>query len=418
MSVVENLEKQLVLLNSRLAALSATRTLSSGKKVTIGSIQDIRKIQQQISVIETQIARELIIIEIVFRDKTPIPGQTNTLTVKLRFADAVLLNSWWAANHAINPDPLQNVEKLSENSTTDTSQIRSFGLAKRLIENMLSRVAPPPPVIAPPVVVVPPVVVPPTIIEPPISGFPKFTVIVFSDNTPVKGGQNQTEVRLKPSDAILLNSWWRANHLNNPDPLQNITKVSEISTISESNIISLSAAKQFIENMLAQKLAPPVPDVPPDIIRKDVVSDDMVSQSIGVFTISNNRLQGEILYIAESVFNPFWYGKKIKSVLQFKNADGILLGQKLNDLTFTNTERDERIQINESAFENAVTVEFFVIVSEKDQRAFSKPKIIDVSSDKPSKPDTGKISPGGGGIISKIFGGLAIVTVISLLRSK
>ncbi len=138
-----------------------------------------------------------------------------------------------------------------------------------------------------------------------------------------------------------------------------------------------------LEDFIPPDEPPPI-EPPPD----DTVKPTMVTQSIGDFEIIDNRITGEVLYIANSSFNPFWNGKQISIFIQFKDSRGQVLVIKENKITFTDTEREERIQVNESAFNSTpITVEFFVWVSTIDNRAFADPKRIDVTKGEPPPPD-------------------------------
>ena len=126
---------------------------------------------------------------------------------------------------------------------------------------------------------------------------------------------------------------------------------------------------QFIDTSIPKIIAPV----------EDSINTMMVSQSVGSFILKDGRLKGEILYIANTAFNPFYYGKNLASLVQIKSKSGVPIAVKPNVLNFTNTERDERIQINESVgnFKELI-VDFFVWKSTTDLRAFSVNKQIQV----------------------------------------
>ena len=109
------------------------------------------------------------------------------------------------------------------------------------------------------------------------------------------------------------------------------------------------------------------------------INSMMVSQSVGAFILKDGRLTGEILYIANTAFNEFYYNKSISSLVQIKSKSGIPIAVKENVLNFTNTERDERIQIDESVGNfSELIVDFYVWKSTSDLRAFSENKQIQV----------------------------------------
>ena len=114
------------------------------------------------------------------------------------------------------------------------------------------------------------------------------------------------------------------------------------------------------------------------------INSMMISQSVGAFILKDGRLKGEILYIANTAFNPFYYNKNLTSLVQIKSKTGVPIAVKPNNLNFTNTERDERIQIDESVgnFKELI-VDFFVWKSTTDLREFSGNKQIQVVEELP-----------------------------------
>ncbi len=151
----------------------------------------------------------------------------------------------------------------------------------------------------------------------------------------------------------------------------------------------------------------------------DEINVTMVAQSVGAFSISENRIKGTVNYIANSSFNPFWYGKPIQSILQFKDLNGSVIGIKFNSITFTETERDEIISINESAFNSSpITIEFFVQLSDSDPRAFADPKRIEVEQGKAPPPDPPPITQKQDTLF-KVFKGLLFGSfALALLGSR
>ena len=120
------------------------------------------------------------------------------------------------------------------------------------------------------------------------------------------------------------------------------------------------------------------------------INSMMISQSVGAFILKDGRLKGEILYIANDSFNSFYYGKNLTSLVQIRSKTGVPIAVKPNNLNFTNTERDERIQIDESVgnFKELI-VDFFVWKSTTDLRAFTANKQIQVVEElpPPDEPD-------------------------------
>ena len=86
----------------------------------------------------------------------------------------------------------------------------------------------------------------------------------------------------------------------------------------------------------------------------------MVTQEILNFTIVDNRIQGTIKFSATNTFNPYYYNKTITNYLQLK-SNGKVLKIKTNTLRFTEKERDEIINFDESAFDlNVIDIESYV----------------------------------------------------------
>jgi hypothetical protein len=111
-------------------------------------------------------------------------------------------------------------------------------------------------------------------------------------------------------------------------------------------------------------------------LEKPIIGDDtQVSQSIGAWEIVGNRVKGEILFIAQNSFNPYYYNKSVVHLLQIKNKDGIVLGMKTNDLTFSDLQRDERLTFDENAeFNKELIIESYVWSSVQDSLALSTKK--------------------------------------------
>ena len=121
------------------------------------------------------------------------------------------------------------------------------------------------------------------------------------------------------------------------------------------------------------------------------IDSTMVSQSIGAFILKDGRVKGEILYIANQSFNPFYYGKNLTSLVQIKSKTGVSITIKSNNLNFTQTQRDERIQINEDIGNfKELTIDFFVWDSPISMLPFSGTKQIQVVEELPPDPDEPK----------------------------
>ena len=154
--------------------------------------------------------------------------------------------------------------------------------------------------------------------------------------------------------------------------------------------------------------------------QEDEVKLGMVIQSPTGFRIENNRLIGQISYVATDSFNPFWYGKDITSIVQIKDKFGSVIQIKENRLNFTETERDELINIDSSASDKTqLIVDFFVIVSLVDPRRFSEPIELTVTDQGQSDDQNGGgLKFGSGGVLSKVVGGFFGLLTLCLLTNK
>ena len=130
----------------------------------------------------------------------------------------------------------------------------------------------------------------------------------------------------------------------------------------------------------------------------------MVTQQVINFNIVNGRAIGSIRFVATENFNPYYYGKNIINIVQFKTPNGvnILPYVKQNNLRFTETERDEVINFDEDMKGNTrATVESFVWEwIDKPAGAFSNKYSIEISEAEPPKPvSVGIMGAGIGGAI-------------------
>jgi len=106
----------------------------------------------------------------------------------------------------------------------------------------------------------------------------------------------------------------------------------------------------------------------------ETITNDMITQHLDHFTIENGRAKGQITFTLNDNFNPFYYGKDLVNIIQFKTKAGanILPFVKENRLRFTETERDETIQYDESVDGNTVVdMESFVWLGTTTPTAFS-----------------------------------------------
>ena len=99
---------------------------------------------------------------------------------------------------------------------------------------------------------------------------------------------------------------------------------------------------------------------------------------------------------------PYYFNKIITSYVQFSDRSGASFLIKQNDLRFTETERDETIQFDESASDNILLkAESFVWI---DERPFSKVVIFEITEKEPVKPlETGFMGAGGLGAVAVLI---------------
>jgi len=136
----------------------------------------------------------------------------------------------------------------------------------------------------------------------------------------------------------------------------------------------------------------------------DSISTNMVTQQVINFNIIDGRAVGSIKFVATNNFNPYYYNKEIINLVQFKTPNGVTLLVKENRLRFTQTERDEVINYNESIQENTrITVESFVWEwIDKPAGAFSNKYEIKISEAEPPKPVASGFM--GAGVVGAIAG--------------
>jgi len=164
----------------------------------------------------------------------------------------------------------------------------------------------------------------------------------------------------------------------------------------------------------------PIEVLPPVFAEPDSsITDNMVTQQLINFNIVNGRAVGSIRFVATNNFNPFWYGKNIVNIIQFKDPNGanILTYVKENRLNFTETERDEVISYDEDMQGNTrATVESFVWSSATQPTAFSKMYSIEISEAEPPKPITSGFM--GAGVAGAIAGLILIGFIADHKRGK
>ena len=203
-------------------------------------------------------------------------------------------------------------------------------------------------------------------------------------------------------DACDINSFWAQSHFNNSDPNQNFVKLHEDVVTTPDQVLSLAQAKSLMLTLVPAVIPPLEPEIP--VTPAQMPNNSWVSISPGVFNLENNRVTGEILFIAQSNFGSNFYNQIINSITQIKSLDGnILTSPKFNTLNFTETERDERIQINEGAGgQTSVIVELFAWTQQGSPVAISKSFTVNLE-DPPQVP---AVAGAPGKMFNQIIAGL------------
>ena len=118
-----------------------------------------------------------------------------------------------------------------------------------------------------------------------------------------------------------------------------------------------------------------IPEAEAFTITEDTtITPNMITQHLDHFTIVNGRVKGQITFTLNPNFNPFYYGKILVNIIQFKTKAGanILPFVKQNRLRFTAAEKDETIQYDEAMQNNTIVdMESFVWLSTTRPTAFS-----------------------------------------------
>ncbi len=192
--------------------------------------------------------------------------------------------------------------------------------------------------------------------------------------------------------------------------------------LSNKGVIHAQIIEPIIEEPIIElpELLPEVSaeiDTPPPVSMG--ITDNMVTQQLINFNIVNGRAVGSIRFIATENFNPYYYGRDLVNIIQFKDPNGasILRTVKENRLNFTETERDEVLNYSEDMQGNTrVIVESFVWSSTTTPSAFSKMYSIEISEAEPPKP----IQAGfmGAGIAGAIAGLILIGFIADHKRGK
>jgi len=137
--------------------------------------------------------------------------------------------------------------------------------------------------------------------------------------------------------------------------------------LSNQGQIHAPITEPIIEEPIIEEPIIELPELLPEVIAEpeinDSITDNMIIQRLDGFSIINGRAIGQITFTATDSFNPYYYDKQIKNIIQFKTPNGvnILPSVKQNTLRFTATERTETIQYDEGMNDNTrANVESFV----------------------------------------------------------
>jgi len=220
-------------------------------------------------------------------------------------------------------------------------------------------------------------------------------------------------------DACDINSFWAQSHFNNSDPNQNFVKLHEDVVTKPSQVLSLDEAKALMLTLVPAVIPPLEPEIL--VTPTQIPHYSWVSISPGVFNLENNRVTGEMLFIAESNFGSDFYNEPINSITQIKSLDGEKIVLKFNTLNFTETERDERIQINETAGgHTSVMVELFAWTQQGLAVATSKSFTVNLEDPAQIPADTGIRAPGKmfNQIIAGLFMGGVALAFLGGLKGK
>ena len=192
--------------------------------------------------------------------------------------------------------------------------------------------------------------------------------------------------------------------------------------LSNQGIIHAPIEEPIIEEPIIEEPIIELPELLPEVIAQpqidDSINTNMVTQQVINFNIVNGRAVGSIKFVATNNFNPYYYNKEIINLVQFKTPNGVTLLVKENRLRFTETERDEIINYDESVQENTrITVESFVWEwIDKPAGAFSSKYTIDISEKEPPKPMTTGFM--GAGVAGAIAGLILIGFIADHKRGK
>jgi hypothetical protein len=193
---------------------------------------------------------------------------------------------------------------------------------------------------------------------------------------------------------------------------------NNVNWVKDGSITQDAFVQAYNHQVDAGNIHPPISE-PEEPEPDPTITDNMVTQQMINFNIVNGRAVGSIRFVATNNFNPFFYGKNIVNMIQFKdpNDANILTFVKQNNLNFTETERDEVINYDEDMHGNTrATVESFVWSSPITPSAFSKMYSIEISEAEPPKPITSGFM--GAGVVGAIAGLVLLGFIIDHKVSK
>ncbi len=180
-------------------------------------------------------------------------------------------------------------------------------------------------------------------------------------------------------------NWFLSGHLSELEFVTSYINLVRTGVITFGNSTPISELPIDLPPVIPPVVEPPVeppvvtpPIIPPVVVPdvSELISSDMVSQSVGFFQVKDGRITGAVEYVANSSFNSFYYGKVLVAFVQFIDpVTGKVIGIKTNEIKFWETERDERIEINEgSGGLDEIKIQFFVVDNINNLSAFADAK--------------------------------------------
>lgn len=196
-------------------------------------------------------------------------------------------------------------------------------------------------------------------------------------------------------------NWVLSGHISDQEFLAGYTNLvnTNIITFAQEPQITVSPTPDVTITSPGEITFPSIPQVSAEIDNR--ATTNMIKQEIVNFTITNNRVKGSIKFTASDAFNPYYYNKDIKNYLQLK-SENKTLKIKPNTLRFTEKERDELINFDESAYNlDMINAESYVWTI--NDIAMSNKLDFIIQKDKETSKDAGLMGAGVVGVIGLII---------------